>query len=136
MSTRQKEELNKILLKDILVEKCISEFHHGDCKGADEEAHAMVSSIRHNRNLYPQIVIHPPTNNKYRAFLKGEVDMPWADYIDRNHQIVDSVDMLVACPKSEEEELRSGTWATIRYAKRKCILIVIVYPSGRLERLP
>lgn len=129
-------ENQKSVLKEILEKNKMSEFHHGDCKGADEEAHAMVSSMRISRYVYPKIVLHPPTNGKYRAFLKGECEMPNADYIDRDHQIVDSVDLLIACPESEEETLRSGTWATIRYAERKGKMTVIVYPSGKRRMLP
>ena len=40
MSDKQKEGL---VIK--LQEFSFSEFHHGDCKGADEEAHAIVREI-------------------------------------------------------------------------------------------
>ena len=44
--------------------------------------------------------------------------LPPKDYLDRNHDIVDQTDLLIATPKENTEVLRSGTWATIRYAKK------------------
>lgn len=51
-----------------------------------------------------------------------------------DHDIVDATAVLVACPKEEEgEELRSGTWATVRYARRRHRPVYVVRPSGRVE---
>lgn len=49
------------------------------------------------------------------------------DYLDRNREMVDGADVLIAFPKTAEEETRSGTWATIRYA-RKVGVEVHLYP--------
>ncbi len=86
------------------------EFHHGDCIGADAEAHDIFGLMD------VPIVIHPPVNEAKRAFRKGTV-LPAKDYLARNHDIVDACDVLIACP-SGKEKLRSGTWATIRYARK------------------
>lgn len=88
------------------------EFHHGDCVGADAEAHELV------RVNVPSCVIHshPPTDERRRAFCKADVVHPAKDFIPRNHDIVDECDFLFAAPRRNEMELRSGTWATYRYA--------------------
>lgn len=39
------------------------------------------------------------------------------DPLARNRRIVAAVDVLIAAPETDREELRSGTWATIRYAR-------------------
>jgi hypothetical protein len=90
-----------------------SEFHHGDCLGADEEAH----EIAHELGFL--IVIHPPLNKSKRAFCTRafQVLKP-KQYLERNHDIVDACQVLFAAPKTDEEELRSGTWATVRYARK------------------
>ena len=44
-------------------------------------------------------------------------------------------DFLIGMPKSEFEELRSGTWATIRYAKKIGIKVMIIFPK-KLEIIP
>lgn len=90
-----------------------SEFHHGDCIGADSEAHDIVEHYSPNT----KIIIHPPKDAKKRAFKSGEEVLNERDYLDRNKDIVDHTDILVATPKGKEE-LRSGTWSTIRYAKK------------------
>ncbi len=104
----------------------ISEAHHGDCVGADSEFHDIVQTY----NLYTSI--HPPINPSKRAFRKGNIIFPEKEYLDRNHDIVNSVDLMIATPGEETEILRSGTWATIRYAKKNNKPIVIIYPN-RIE---
>lgn len=49
----------------------------------------------------------------------------------RNHDIVDSTELLIACPKEQVEVLRSGTWATIRYARKKEITVWLIDPEGQ-----
>lgn len=105
-----------------------AEFHHGDCIGADQQAHheAMTLGCR--------LVVHPPTNESKRAFCPGEIRVA-KPYLDRNHDIVDETDILIAAPKEKTEQLRSGTWATIRYARKLGHSVYIVYPDGTNERL-
>ena len=48
---------------------------------------------------------------------------------------MDNSDILIATPKEKEEQLRSGTWATIRYAKKTKKIVFLVYPDGKYEYL-
>jgi hypothetical protein len=106
--------------------------HHGDCIGADADAHraAWEEGLR--------IEIHPPDIDRKRAFCQGAaVVHPPAPYLIRNIAIVDACEVLIATPKEETgEELRSGTWATVRAARKAKRRIVIVRPSGRVEVEP
>jgi len=104
-------------------------FRHGDCVGADAAAHAIA------RQLGFCIVLHPPTNNSLRANLNAECSTVWKakPYFERNRDIVDYSDCLVACPEGPETQ-RSGTWSTVRYALRVGVPVVVVWPDGRLER--
>jgi hypothetical protein len=106
----------------------ITEVHHGDCVKADEEFHDLV------RKHLPdaKIVIHPPTDSKRRAFCKGDVILDPLPYLDRNHRIVDAVDEMLATPGQQTEILRSGTWATIRYAFRKKVFTTVIFPTKEL----
>jgi hypothetical protein len=90
------------------------EFHHGDCVGADEQAHKIISKF------YPQVIIvgHPPVNDKARAFCSFHFSRDPLPYLDRNKKIVDHTDFIFAAPKTNIEELRSGTWSTVRYARK------------------
>lgn len=100
-----------------------SEFHHGDCIGADAQAHDIVET-------FPvRIVIHPPTNDSKRAFKWADEGRLAKPYLERNHDIVDETDLLLVAPKSVNEELRSGTWATWRYAVKMKKPTIILEPS-------
>jgi hypothetical protein len=100
------------------------QFAHGDCIGADEDLHNLVSLAG------LPITIYPPINESKRAFCRGGFVMEAKDYLERNHDIVDACNVLWACPSGMQEELRSGTWATIRYARKQNKPVVIFYPDG------
>ncbi len=104
----------------LLHELGASEFHHGGCIGADTEA----SKIAHR--LLIIVVCHPPSNKKAIGNYYADVILHPKAYLIRNHDIVDIADVLIATPKENYNVLRSGTWATIRYAeklKMKCYKI-------------
>jgi hypothetical protein len=103
------------------------EFHHGDCTGADEQAHRLAKAAG------CLIIIHPPINPNKRAFCIADNILPQKDYLDRNHDIVDATELLLATPGEQEEQLRSGTWATIRYARKWKKPTIIIYPNGGTE---
>ena len=124
LTSAQREALVKVLYR---LYSDGSEFHHGDCVGADEEAHEIAREIGY------EIHIHPPSISRLRAFCKGDVVYSPKPYLERNHDIVDASDILVACPAQSYEVLRSGTWATVRYARRVGKPIVIIYPNGSVE---
>lgn len=48
-------------------------------------------------------------------------------YMDRNDALVAACDLLLAYPRTDREQLRSGTWATIRRA-RKARKMIIIHP--------
>ena len=104
-------------------------FHHGDCIGADADAHGIAIG------LGIPVHIHPPRYSSKRAFCKGAVAVYGVrDYLDRNHDIVNASGVILATPKGDIEELRSGTWATIRYARRDGRRLAVVCPSGEIRR--
>lgn len=103
------------------------EFHHGDCLGGD------VAAAELAREYGYRIIAHPPTNGALRAFLPADETMKPAGYLERDQRIVDTVSVLLALPRGETEELRSGTWTTIRRARAASLPLVIAYPTGRIE---
>jgi hypothetical protein len=109
MSQHQKEQF---VLK--MMELGCTEFHHGDCEGADAEAHDIV------REFFPdvRIEVYPPKSDYMRAFRRGDFCHPTEDYIARDRNIVNRTEYLIGAPLHDVEELRSGTWTTIRHARR------------------
>lgn len=98
---------------------------HGDCVGADAEFDALCRSIERAR-----VACLPCDIFSQRAFTGSTELEPPQRPIERNHKIVDMCDMVIACPSGREEELRSGTWATIRYVKKTSKPLTIVFPDG------
>ena len=105
MSDSQKEGLHIVLSSYDSVE-----FHHGDCVGADEQAYEVAKACG------ARTVGHPPLDTRLRAFTKNDEMRKPKPFLARNHDIVDETEVLTVAPKTDEEELRSGTWATARYA--------------------
>ena len=71
-------------------------FRHGDCIGADAQAHDLASELGFH------IIIHPG-NKGNRAYKKGHEILEPRVYLLRNMDIVDSCDILVACPAQKED---------------------------------
>ena len=77
-------------------------FVDGDCPrhSADQEAREIADELGYECQQ------EPPANRTAKALLA------------RNRRIVARCDVLVAAPRTNEEELRSGTWMTVRAAHK------------------
>lgn len=118
--------LQKVGLATTLVAFQPQFVQHGDCVGADAEFHAICQP------RFP-IDVRPSTLSEQRAFCSGarHVFLPRQPK-ERNCDLVNTSDVVIACPKSNAEELRSGTWMTIRYARKQNKPLVIIYPDGNV----
>ena len=96
-----------------LVHNGVTELHHGDCLGWDEEAFKIAAM------LGIKTVAHPCDLREHRAYTQSTVVLPIKRPLVRNRAIVDAAEVVFAAPTSQTEVLRSGTWATIRYAREK-----------------
>jgi hypothetical protein len=107
----------------------IHEFHHGDCVGADSEADDFAVDAFTFSGI-GCVVIHPPDVDAKRAWCVGDrIEKP-LPYLERNTEIVKACDVLIATPKEREEVLRSGTWATIRRARKYNKKLAVIFPDG------
>ena len=116
------------LFKNLVNKYSFQEFHHGDCVGADKQAHDII------RNLYPnvKIICHLPINDNLRAFCICDKYKVPKSYLERNRAIVNHTDLLIAISGTVKEQLRSGTWATIRFARKSQKEIRIILPNGAI----
>lgn len=117
MSDSQKTQVAK-LVRDLIGE-AQGEVHHGDCVGADSDFHNICLSLSVTDNIIIKIIVHPPVNSKAQAFCKGDESHIPKPYMDRNRDIVDASDTMIACPRSMEREPHSGTWLTVGYTEQK-----------------
>ena len=112
----------------------ITEFHHGDCIGADAEAHNIMTHIAGGAVIH----IHQPDKSVKRAWCQwfNAVVYEAKPYLERNHDIVDNCDWLLVAPETPQEKIRSGTWSTYRYAVKqqdKHLPITLFLPNGDVK---
>ena len=123
LTPEQKEQIVLILDKynNIIVS-------HGDCVGSDTDFHNLCIQYKET-HLDKQIMIHifPPIIPTLRAFNQADLLMDEKPYLERNLNIIKYSFVLIACPiDKNKEEFRSGTWSTIRQAKKLNKLIYIL----------
>lgn len=108
-----------------------AEFHHGCCLGADASAVDMVDRV-HGRAV---IVGHPgdmPDFTSSNCLRLSDELRPAKNNLARNRDIVSECEVLLACPKGPEQVKGSGTWATVRYARKAGKRVVIFWPDGTI----
>jgi len=124
-------ETQMMLFAQIITELKTTEFYHGDCIGADEQAHALVLALEGEIAIKKR----PCNLNSQRAFTKeGECIAEPEPPLDRNKKLVDDGEITVAVPGEDFEEVRSGTWATVRYSKKSGKPVIIIWPNGHVLR--
>lgn len=128
MRWEQKQTVKDLLIRltdgDVLHH---GEFHHGDCVGADVEA-ALIAY-----RLGFKVICHPPINENKRGFFQHNYMVnPSFDYVVRDRHIVNDSRVMIAAPHTSYEIIRSGTWATVRYARSCKRTIYIVTPDGKV----
>jgi hypothetical protein len=103
--------------------------HHGDCVGWDAQCHYIA------RELAVDIIIHPPDRDDYRAFCEDANF--WhkpKPYLMRNRDIVRDTSILLGLPRTMHEEKRnSGTWYTIRHARKLVRKVIVILPDGCVQ---
>lgn len=122
----QREKLTEVLQE---LKKTHKEFHHGGCYGADVTARDIAISLK-----IPTIC-HPGSAWQYQNS-KGidSVTLGILPYIERDIIIVEATDILVAVSRLMKEEKRSGTWTTVREAKKRDRPVIICWPDGSITK--
>lgn len=120
--TTDQDRTVRALLEDLQEHHRAEVFHHGDCTGADDQA----ATLAHELGYW--VVAHPPTNRRVRAYGYYDELVRPAPYLARNREIVDACHRVIACPASTVEQQRSGTWATVRYARTRGVRLAVLGP--------
>jgi hypothetical protein len=106
----------------------LAEAHHGDCVGSDVAFHEIATELK------IRTVAHPGDLRRWRAFCKADETRDPLPCLDRNRVIVAECRSLIACPRlAEADDPRSGTWATVRHARRIHRPVLIIWQDGRVE---
>lgn len=126
MTTSQWQELEDLLA--ILVKDRDVRWHDGDCVGSDDQAHSVINKVTSDQAY---TIGHPCNLSKYRAWRDFDELKEELPPLVRNKKIVEQSDIMFAAPEGFDEiGIGSGTWATIRYARRKKKPLIIVWPDG------
>lgn len=124
MTNQQKETVTRIIQDLPHVRKA----HEGDCIGSDHDFCHICNS------LDIKLVGHPPDVPTYRAFhFKDVMMLPPKPYLERNDDIIKFSKIMIATPGEYIEKKRSGTWYTIRHARKARREIFIVFPDGLVK---
>lgn len=112
-------------LGDLLLYARAEWLHHGDCLGADAQAHGVA------RSLGLRVYVHPPEAASRRAWCSGDSSERPAPYLVRDRMLVSRVGLLVALPLGVlHGRCREGTCATARQAVRTGVPVLEVRPNG------
>jgi len=127
MSLAQVGALNAIL-HDLTPKR----FHHG-CNGeADWQAHT-IAKLRHTT----RIIGHPgETTDRPDLLAEIKEQFPPKPFLERDRDIVTISNLLIAAPLGLERVRGSGTWYTIRYARKMGVPVMIIWPDGELDDVP
>lgn len=103
-----------------------SEFNHGNCIGADEQAASLAQTIGYITVSFPGDIA-----DKQSDFVSDRIAQPPKYPLKRNPDIVNaSPHGMFATPDGYKEELRSGTWSTVRYVLGQHVPLTIIWPNG------
>lgn len=101
------------------------DFVHGMCVGADEQAHKVAWALHYRIDGFPSNIAEKTMEVKREQFTY--IHKPQAPLV-RNRNIVEGATLLIAAPRQRKEEQRSGTWATIRYARERGLTTLMCWP--------
>jgi len=120
-------QMQRNTLQALLKRLRLTAGRHGDCVGADEQFHDIC------RELGAKMHGHPGPDGPLRAGCLFDTSAFPKDYLKRNHDIVNLSDCMIAAPAQREEQQRSGTWSTVRFAKQIGKLLIMLWPDGEYE---
>lgn len=98
---------------------------HGDCIGADADFHKICVEQE------IPVECRPCTFDSLRAKTGAKERAAPTTPMVRNRAIVDDAFVMFACPPNDIPIRKgSGTWATIRYTKKRNKPLVTIFPNG------
>jgi len=122
-------QAQKILITTYLKEHRPDAVAHGDCIGADKDFDDICADMSILRYAFPGDI---PSMRANTGAIQFQMPKP---PLERNKDIVHYSDEMLACPKEMHEVLRSGTWATIRAARRAGKRVHIFYRDGTAKEV-
>jgi hypothetical protein len=104
------------------------EWHHG-CSGKSDVAGSYIAAACNMK-----VVGHPSITVEPQGY--WDVLLPERMPLERDDDIAKHVELLFATPEHDSEIIRSGTWTTIRRARKHKTRHIIIYRDGTYEEFP
>ena len=131
MTEAQRKSLRQVLKELHSGELGEDEFHYGACIGADTQAVLEAIDVGYVVIAYPASDV---ASSKQGLIPEQAIVVAAQPALKRNPLIVANSDILIATPKYMSESLRSGTWTTVRHARKQSKPIIYIWPNGRVQR--
>ena len=113
---------------------------HGGAPGGDEELHELISGLRGFLVSNCQVEVYPANASRHMFWKDKARFAPFALTVQppehplvRNQIMATRADHVLACPETAHEVLRSGTWTTVRAARRAGHRVTIIEPDGTVR---
>ena len=119
----------RVTIRYLFSELKLTKLHHGGERHADAEAHRLAIGM----GAY--VVVHPGLAfNLDSDCLGANLVLEAKPNLVRNGDIVlAGIDGLIAAPAQSNEILRSGTWSTVRRARKLKRRVWLVFPDGTFK---
>lgn len=122
MNTAQVAQLSMMLA--ILKRDTNNEFHQGGAIGGDKQARILAREWGYQVHWHPCPGVSLADVLEDEPLARHEIWHEVFPPLTRNRNIVEIALVLLAGPLTDREEQRSGTWATVRYARAAAIPVV------------
>lgn len=114
--------------KQFIQDNVVRVLHHGNCIGGDED---VATLFYKGQDTY--IIAHPGHISTMQSKISfNDLVLPEKHTLARNRLIVNSSDLLLGFPKIDDEDDNSGSWYTIRWAKRHRTPVIVISPTGMM----
>lgn len=136
MTKKQRKALQSLFVRCFLACEYV-QLRHGGCVGADIEAlDTFMTKALQTPSLTTKVWCHPGNITHYvgmsESYPLGDVVLAAKPPLARNRDIIDASNLIFGCPAGPEET-RSGTWSTIRYAKKQNKNPTVILPDGSYD---
>lgn len=121
------DEQSRLVRNYLTSRNGITELHHGDCVGVDEQVAILAAEVG------IKVVCHPPIKTELRAYHRSDDFREPLSYFARNRQIVDECDVLLVVPYQNSWQNNGGTWYTHDYAKKTGKPTMVFFPNGETD---
>lgn len=123
-------DLQRLAVQQAILDLGATDASHGDCVGADDQFDDLARSVGCRMHIRPGYSASGKMDKWAWCAVQGDVVHDPEPYLVRNRKIENDGEVLIGVPGEFDEQTRSGTWSTVRYARKRAKRVVLVLPDG------